>query len=643
MDPIPGRTPEYDINETLRTELEVVKSLQKTKPKLLEEYQQDIDRGGSGLDINDEPFISDLVDLKRLGKIDNNNIQKAMTNWREDPRIAGILFDRLKKSDGALTLVLADNTASTVDKKNAAKKLLRYLDADEVFGLDKYLPGHDSEHATILFSDVKSRYSRDKLEEIINPFQTATQPATLPVDTEAVAPTDPDQEDVPESEPYPDFLFDREKIEELSVDELTQIADELTRIHLEYWISPVKVISLVKNGALTIRQLSECIGDYGWVAIDKFLELAPENSWEQPEFIENVINNQIPDLENLGISLHYLPFIARDLLNKLSINIRDYDLEVNLGDKLDLKTLLERGRNLDPSEALESQKPVEPSFTWYQRGRVRTNMKATYEQDLLQFNARVLSIMKESKKLEQLIDRTLKVYEETTSANTEQEEFDSENIKEEILRRRVQKLKQLRSFEFFTDERIVSLIGVMSELDLKSGDVLYRENDPCEALSLIEDGSDVYITGEVGLYEPNEKRLDTVIINSENAKVLLLQRNDFQEWLKKNPSATYNIIRSVNQLIKDIDDDDNIDQNTKERDIQSYKEIINNLERFYPENWVSLAPPEIKTNPENSREEALEILDELEAIAASRGVSEDQAWDILLQSASEISAESLTN
>lgn len=133
----------------------------------------------------------------------------------------------------------------------------------------------------------------------------------------------------------------------------------------------------------------------------------------------------------------------------------------------------------------------------------------------------------------------------------------------------VEKVVFLQNVDVFSEvpsEQLTYLASIAEELDCLKGDILFRENDPADALYLVldgkisleRDGKEVKQAGTqnaIGTWAlfDDESRVVTATV-TENARLLKIDRGEFVDLLADNVQVTQGVLKTLVKKVRGIMD-----------------------------------------------------------------------------------------
>ena len=133
----------------------------------------------------------------------------------------------------------------------------------------------------------------------------------------------------------------------------------------------------------------------------------------------------------------------------------------------------------------------------------------------------------------------------------------------------VEKVVLLQNVEVFsevTSEQLTFLASIAEEIDCLAGDVIFKEDDPADALYLVLDGKvglkrngkeikqagSQNSFGTWALFEDETRVVTATVI--ENARLLKIDRGEFVDLLADNVQVTQGVLKTLVKKVRGIMD-----------------------------------------------------------------------------------------
>ena len=133
----------------------------------------------------------------------------------------------------------------------------------------------------------------------------------------------------------------------------------------------------------------------------------------------------------------------------------------------------------------------------------------------------------------------------------------------------VEKVVLLQNVDVFSEvpaEQLTYLASIAEEIDCLAGDVIFRENDPADALYLVldgkvglkRDGKEIKQAGSQTAFGTwalfdDETRVVTATVK-ENARLLKIDRGDFVDLLADHVQVTQGVLKMLVKRVRGIMD-----------------------------------------------------------------------------------------
>lgn len=133
----------------------------------------------------------------------------------------------------------------------------------------------------------------------------------------------------------------------------------------------------------------------------------------------------------------------------------------------------------------------------------------------------------------------------------------------------VEKVVFLQNVDVFSEvpsEQLTYLASIAEEIDCLKGDILFKENDPADALYLVldgkvgleRDGKEVKQAGTQNAFGTwalfdDESRVVTATVK-ENARLLKIDRGEFVDLLADNVQVTQGVLKTLVKRVRGIMD-----------------------------------------------------------------------------------------
>ena len=133
----------------------------------------------------------------------------------------------------------------------------------------------------------------------------------------------------------------------------------------------------------------------------------------------------------------------------------------------------------------------------------------------------------------------------------------------------VEKVVLLQNVDVFSEvppEQLTYLASIAEEIDCLAGDVVFRENEPADALYLVldgkvgleRDGKEIKLAGSQNAFGTwalfdDETRVVTAKVK-ENARLLKIDRGDFVDLLADNVQVTQGVLKMLVKRVRGIMD-----------------------------------------------------------------------------------------
>ncbi|MCH7690778.1 MAG: cyclic nucleotide-binding domain-containing protein [candidate division Zixibacteria bacterium] len=133
----------------------------------------------------------------------------------------------------------------------------------------------------------------------------------------------------------------------------------------------------------------------------------------------------------------------------------------------------------------------------------------------------------------------------------------------------VEKVVLLQNVDVFSEvpaEQLTYLASIAEEIDCLAGDVIFRENDPADALYLVldgkvglkRDGKEIKQAGSQtafgtwALFDDETRVVTATVI--ENARLLKIDRGEFVDLLADNVQVTQGVLKMLVKRVRGIMD-----------------------------------------------------------------------------------------
>ena len=125
-------------------------------------------------------------------------------------------------------------------------------------------------------------------------------------------------------------------------------------------------------------------------------------------------------------------------------------------------------------------------------------------------------------------------------------------------------LERVEQFATIDSEQLAAIASIAEELTIADGDVVYRENDPGEAMYQVVDGEIVLRRGDVeiarasagepfgawALFEA-ESRMVTAVAAAD-CRLLRIDRDDFADLMAEDVVVAQSLLRSVARRLREL-------------------------------------------------------------------------------------------